>query len=262
MEKSLSGKLAGELFEAWKTKKPVAPLTERYPDITVEEAYAIQLDFLRLKKESGCTEIGKKIGLTSEGIRKQMGVFEPDYSVITSDGLLTNGGVLQMDKFLAPRIECEIAFIMGKDFPTGKNPVTPWDVIQATAGISAAFEIVDSRFRDWKIKLPDTVADLASYGALVLDNRIVPLDGLDLRVLGMCAMKNGVLVQNGASGSVMGNPVHAVCWLANKLRGYGIELKAGDVVLSGAFAPVIEVAKGDVVTAIFDHLGEVSLRVE
>lgn len=262
MEYAIMKQLAKELYDAQKNCKPVTALSDRYPEITIAEAYAIQLEVVKLKEAAGLSVIGKKIGLTNQAIRDQIGVHEPDYGIITSEGVLMDGGVLAMDRFIAPRIEPEIAFVMGKDLPKSKAPFAPWDICQATRGIAAALEIVDSRVKDWKFRIQDTIADSASYGAIVLSNRICPLDGLDLRVLGMCAYKNGKPEQLGCSGNVMGNPINAVTWLANKLLDFGVELKAGDIVLSGSFTPVFEIKRGDAVHVVFDHLGEVSLRME
>ncbi len=261
MEHATLMELARELEEARRGRSPITALSDRFPEITVDEAYRVQLEIIRIKEEAGLRVIGKKIGLTNQAIREQIGVFEPDYGLITSEGLLADGGELILDNFIAPRIEPEIAFIMGKDLSADMAPITPWDVIHATRGVAPALEIVDSRVKDWRFMIQDTVADLASYGAVVLGNRITPLDGLDLRVLGMSAYKNGKLVQAGSSGNVMGNPINAVTWLANKLLKFGVELREGDIVLSGSFTPVFEIARGDAVQAIFDHLGEVALHV-
>lgn len=261
MEQAIIERLAAELYRAQIDRAPIEALTDRCPGITVEDAYQIQLRVVELKKADGQRVIGKKIGLTNKAIRDQIGVQEPDYGIITSDGLLTDGGTLDMNRFIAPRIEPEIAFILGKDLTADMLPIKPWDIIHATRGIAASLEIVDSRIRDWKIRIQDTVADAASYAAVVLSNRIFPLDGLDLRALGMSAYRNGEIVQTGSSGNVMGNPITSMTWLANKLLALGVELKAGEIVLSGSFTPVFDIHRGDAVSVVFDHLGEVSLRV-
>lgn len=162
MDKSLLQQLAGELFHAHANRAPISALSDRYPDITVKDAYAVQLEVIRLKEAAGMRVIGKKIGLTNKAIREQVGVYEPDYGLITSEGLLVDGGGLELDKFIAPRIEPEIAFIMGKDLTADMAPLKPWDIYDATRGIAGALEIVDSRIKDWKFRIQDTVADLAS----------------------------------------------------------------------------------------------------
>lgn len=253
--------LAKELYEAQKNQQPITALTDRYPDITLDDAYDIQLQVVKLKESDGIRVIGKKIGLTNKPIREQIGVFEPDYGIITSDGLLLDGETLHMKEFIAPRIESEIAFILGEDINLSQYPVTPSDIIHATYGIAPALEVVDSRIKDWKIRIQDTVSDGASYAAIVMGNQISRLDGLDLRVLGMAAYRNGELVQHGASGSVMGNPINSVVWLANKLLSLGLEMKKGEIILSGSFTPVFTIHTGDTVHVAFDHLGSVSLHV-
>ena len=135
------------------------------------------------------------------------------------------------------------------------------DNLEATLGICPALEVVDSRIKDWKIKIQDTVSDAASYARIVVGNQVTPLDGLDLRVIGMATYLNGELVVSGSSASVMGNPIEAVKWLANKLLELGVELKKGEIILSGSLTPVFEIKKGDSITAVFDHLGEVSVKV-
>lgn len=261
LESSMKKQLARELYEAQKNSVPMIAITDRYPDITLEEAYEIQLEVVELKKKDGIHIIGKKIGLTNKPIREQIGVFEPDYGIITSDGLLYDGDVLHMSNFIAPRIESEIAFILGEDITMDQYPVKPCDIIRATYGIAPALEVVDSRIKDWKIKIQDTVSDAASYAAIVLGNKITRLDGLDLRILGMSAYQNGELVQHGSSGAVMGNPINAVVWLANKLLSLGLELKKDEIILSGSFTPVFPIQAGDTVHVVFDHLGEVSLCI-
>lgn len=261
LDQKTRNEFARELYDAQRKQTPVTALTDRCPEITLEDAYEIQLQVVKLKEADGIRVIGKKIGLTNKPIREQIGVFEPDYGMITSDGLLMDGETLHMEKFIAPRIESEIAFIMGEDITMEQYPVKPCDIYRATYGIAPALEIVDSRIKDWKIKIQDTVSDAASYAAIVLGNRITKLDGLDLRVLGMAAYLNGDMVQHGASGSVMGNPINSVVWLANKLLSLGLELKKGEIILSGSFTPVFDIHTGDTVHVAFDHLGSVSLNV-
>lgn len=261
LEKEILKDLAKELYTSQKTRTPIEPISNRYPDITIEEAYEIQLEVVKLKEADGLHVIGKKIGLTNKPIRDQIGVQEPDYGIITSEGIILDGETLYMDHFIAPRIESEIAFILSKDITKEMYPVKPTDIIDATYGIAPALEIVDSRIKDWKIKIQDTVSDAASYAAIALGNRITKLDGLDLRLIGMAAYLNGELVQNGSSAAVMGNPINSMVWLANKLLSLGVEMKKGEIVLSGSLTPVFEIKNGDNVNVIFDHLGSVSLNI-
>lgn len=253
--------LAKQLFDAQMNQQPIEALTDQEPSITIEDAYRIQMEVVKLKQQHGLKIIGKKIGLTGKAIREQIGVFEPDYGIITSEGLLMDGGELMMQDFIAPRIESEIAFVLSRDITKDMYPVMASDIIAATRGVMPALEIVDSRIKDWKIKIQDTVSDAASYAAIVLGSKLTPLSDLDLDVIGMAAYKNGELVSSGSSAAVMGNPINAMVWLANKLLSLGVELKAGEVILSGSFTPVFDIKKGDAIHVKFDRIGSVSLLI-
>lgn len=252
---------ATALYNAQVDKVPIAPLTDQCSSLTIEDAYAIQQEVVQMKLAAGHRVIGKKIGLTSKEIRKQVGVFEPDYGILTSEGLLTDGGELKMENFIAPRIEAEIAFILGKDIGKSMYPVKASDIIDCTLGVVPALEIVDSRIEDWKIRIQDTISDSASYAAIVMGSRLTPLTNLDLDIVGMAAYKNGELVHASSSAAVMGNPINAIIWLVNKMLGFGLEFKKGEVVLSGSLTPVFSMQAGDHVQVKFDHLGSVSLLI-
>ncbi|MBE3572356.1 MAG: fumarylacetoacetate hydrolase family protein [Moorella humiferrea] len=250
--------VAAELLAAEVSCKPIEPLTETYPDLTVEDAYRIQLAGIEMKKARGSRVIGKKIGLTSRAMQELLGVNEPDYGHLLDNMLLLEGEPCRRDELLLPRVEGELAFIL-KD--TLKGPgVTIADVFRATEGIMPAFEIVDSRIRDWKIKLPDTIADNASSARLVLGSRMVPIKDLDLRLIGMVLEKNGEVVSTGAGAAVWGHPAAAVAWLANKLATFDIALEAGEIILSGAVTAAENAATGDVFTVSFHGLGSLSLK--
>ncbi|WP_338823542.1 2-hydroxyhexa-2,4-dienoate hydratase [Moorella humiferrea] len=250
--------VAAELLTAEVSCKPIEPLTETYPDLTVEDAYRIQLAGIEMKKARGSRVIGKKIGLTSRAMQKLLGVNEPDYGHLLDNMLLLEGEPCRRDELLLPRVEGELAFIL-KD--TLKGPgVTIADVFRATEGIMPAFEIVDSRIRDWKIKLQDTIADNASSARLVLGSRMVPIKDLDLRLIGMVLEKNGEVVSTGAGAAVWGHPAAAVAWLANKLAAFDIALEAGEIILSGAVTAAENASAGDVFTVSFYGLGSLSLK--
>ncbi|MDR1175596.1 MAG: fumarylacetoacetate hydrolase family protein [Treponema sp.] len=245
---------AEELFSAERNRKAVPPLSERDPSLTVDDAYQIQLVNIKRVVAMGHVISGKKIGLTSPGIQKQLGVNEPDYGHLFAamdckDGRINTAALLQ------PKIEGEIAFVLKEDLSGGK--VTREDVLAATDYAVAAFEIVDSRVANWKIKLVDTVADNASSGRYVLGSVKLGIGDVELPEVTMKLYKNGNLAGEGTGKAVLGDPAVSVAWLANRLWGYGVTLKAGEVVLSGAFSAAPEAAKGDTFTAEFSSFGTV-----
>lgn len=257
MEQKKLETYASLLYHSEKTRKAIAPLTETDADLTVDDAYHIQLcNATRLVKE-GQIISGKKIGLTSPGIQKQLGVNEPDYGHLFESMDCKNGEV-KTDHFLQPKIEAEIAFILKEDL-TGGN-VTPEDVVRATDYVVGAFEIVDSRIADWRIKLIDTISDNASSGCYVLGDKRVSMSEIDLSKETMKLYKNGELIKEGDGAAVLGNPCNAVAWLANRLNDYGVVLKKGEVILSGAFSAAPEAARGDLFEVDFSTFGRVSAR--
>lgn len=262
MDQVLIQQLANELLVAEDTATPILPLTDRYPNITIQDAYAIQKAVIDLKLARGEVVIGKKIGLTSKGIRDQVGVHEPDYGVMTDAGWVKDGECIDAGKMICPRIEAEIVFVLKKDLD--KKVVTAWDVIDATAGVMPALEIVDSRIKDWRIKIQDTVSDAASYARVVTGgNRLVPINDLDLSMIPMASFRNGELMYTGCGAAVMAsNPVNSVVWLANKMNSFGTPLRAGEIILSGAFTPVFDFRPGDHVFVRFGPLGNVSLSAQ
>jgi 2-keto-4-pentenoate hydratase len=249
--------LADKLFEAEKTRLPITPLSEGCPSPDAEDAYRIQLFNEERLLAAGRRISGKKIGLTSPGIQEQFGVHEPDYGHLfdfmdCADGNIPSGGLLQ------PRIEGEIAFILKENLCGGK--VTAEEVRRATLYVSPAFEVVDSRILGWKIKLPDTIADNASSGRYVRGASRVKPEDIDLAAVNMKLYKNGNPAGEGTGRAVLGDPAAAVAWLANRLWDYRVELKAGEIILSGAFFGAIPAVKGDVFVAEFSSLGKVEAR--
>jgi len=250
--------IAAELLAAEVNCQSISPLTTAYPDLTVEDAYRIQLSGIEMKLAQSHKVIGKKIGLTSRGMQQLLGVNEPDYGHLLENMLLLEGEPCRRDELLQPKVEGELAFILKN---TLKGPgVTVADVYRATEGVIPAFEIVDSRIHDWKIKLADTVADNASSARLVLGSRMLPVKEIDLRLIGMLFEKNGQMVNSGVGANVWGNPAAAVAWLANKLADFDIALEAGEVILSGAFTAADNANVGDVFTVSFHGLGSLSLK--
>lgn len=252
------GAISRALLESEASRTPIEPLSVTHPDLTVQTAYQVQLAGIEAKRARGRRIIGKKIGLTSKAMQDMFGVREPDYGHLLDDMLLFEGQACRRDALLLPKVEGEVAFVMERRLAgPGANVA---DVLRATAGVMPALEIVDSRIRDWKIKLPDTVADNASSARLVVGSRLLPVRDFDLRLIGMCLQKNGAVVNSGAGVAVWGHPAAAVAWLANKLSEFGGALEPGDVVLSGAVTAAADVAAGDEVRAEFDRLGSVSVK--
>lgn len=254
MDDSAIKYLADKLYRAERTRVPLPPLTDRVPELSVSDAYAIQLENVRRAQAEGQHISGKKIGLTSPGIQKQLGVDQPDYGHLFA-AMDCTGQPVSTAALLQPKIEGELAFVLKEDL-TGPQ-VTPEEVQRATDYVVAAFEIVDSRVADWRIKLADTVADNASSGRYILGTKRLPVDAVDLAAVRMKLYKNDELVQTGTGDAVMGNPSRAVAWLASCLWGYGVSLKAGEVILSGAFSAAPVAAAGDRFTAKFTDFGTV-----
>jgi 2-keto-4-pentenoate hydratase len=242
------------LYAAERTREAIAPLTERDPALTVDDAYAVQLVNVRRVTQMGHVISGKKIGLTSPGIQRQFGVSEPDYGHLFA-AMECPSGQVPAEALLQPKIEGEVAFVLGADLPGGR--VTPEDVRAAAEYVAAAFEIVDSRIADWKIKLADTISDNASSGRYILGEVQLPPGCVDLPGEEMRLFKNGTPVERGTGAAVLGDPCAAVAWLANRLWAYGVTLNRGEVVLSGAFSAAPAARKGDVFEAHFSTLGVV-----
>lgn len=246
--------IARTLDAAWeKQTGPIPPLTESPGIDDTDPAYAVQTAWTELRIAGGDGVLGRKIGLTSLAMQEQLGVSEPDYGSLWSSRYFPASGGradIPADTFIAPRIEGEIAFLLGEDL-SGPD-VTPEQALAATEALAPAFEIVDSRIEDWRIKLPDTIADNASYGAFTTGPWDSALKGTDLGSLNMRVERSHESVGEGEGSAAMGDPALCVAWLANKLHTFGISLRAGDVVLSGALAAAVPVATGDEFTL---HLG-------
>lgn len=239
-------------------REPIKPLVEHYPDIDAVDAYEIQLINIRRRLGAGRRVLGHKVGLSSSAMQQMMGVDEPDYGHLLDDMRLT--GSTRAADYLYPRVEVEVAFLLGADLP-GEG-CTVRDVLDATEAVAPSIELIDSRIADWRISLPDTIADNASSAGYVLgDARVAPSD-VDLLGVGVTLRRGGDVVAQGRSDAVLGNPAIAVAWLAGKVASFGVRLKAGDVVLPGSCTRAIDARPGDSFHAEFDGLGEVSLSFE
>ncbi len=252
--------LGDELYAALCARQTLAPLTDRWPEITIDDAYHVSLRVVgRRVEDDGEKIIGKKIGVTSPAVQEALGVFQPDFGYLTDKMLYPNGGPMPISsRLIQPRAEGEIAFILKKNL-NGPG-VTPEDVVDAVEHVVPCFEVVDSRIHDWKVKIQDTVADNASCGLFVLgDDRVAP-EGLDFPNLRMRVYKNGELLSEGKGSAALGSPLNSVAWLANTLGDYGITLNAGDIVLSGSLVPLEPVVAGDEMELEVEGVGRASVR--
>jgi 2-keto-4-pentenoate hydratase len=250
---------ARALYDARRDRVPIDPFTDADPGLTMADGYAVQAELTRLLLADGDRTLGYKVGLTSKPMQLMIGVDSPDYGPVLSSTYYRDGDEVPLSRFIQPRIEAEIAFVLGE--PLRGPGVTVTDAWRATTGVAAAVEIVDSRFADWRIRLADTVADLASNGAFAISGRLVPLGGLDTRLIGMTLTRNGELVDTGAGAAALGDPLAVVAWLANTLGEVGVGLEPGHLVMTGALHAAVPMAAGDVFRADFDRLGPVTLRV-
>ena len=257
MQASALAETSARLFECLCQRRTLAPLTEQFADITLDDAYQISRGFLQLREQAGEKVIGKKIGVTSAPVQKALGVYQPDFGFLT-DAMWVKDGQVQTSALIAPRAEAEIAFRM-KSRLQGPG-VTPEQVLAATEAVIPCFEIVDSRIRDWQIKIQDTIADNASCGVFVLGKEERPPSGLDLASLKVTVQKNGAPLSEGEAKAVQGSPENAVAWLANTLGEYGIPFEAGELVLSGSLVPLAPAQKGDHFTMQIPGLGSAEAR--
>jgi len=260
LSSDVRAELAAELAEAERGKVPIKPLTDRYADLDVVDAYEIQLLNIRARVAAGARVVGHKVGLSSEAMQKMMGVDEPDYGHLLDDMEVFEDRPVPAGKFLYPRVEVEVGFILADDLPGAG--CTEDDVLAATAAFAPSIELIDTRITDWKIKLGDTIADNASSAGWVLGtDRVSPKD-VDVKNIDAVLTRNGEVVAEGRSDAVLGNPVTAVAWLARKVDDFGVRLRAGDIVLPGSCTRAIDARPGDDFVADFLGLGSVRLSFE
>ena len=252
--------LAADLAEAERSRVPLNPLTAAHPEIDVVDAYEIQLMNIRQRLADGATVVGHKVGLSSKAMQTMMGVDEPDYGHLLADMEVFEDVPVQASKYLYPRVEVEVGFILADDLPGAG--CTEDDVLAATAAFAPAIELIDTRIKDWKIALCDTIADNASSAGWVLGSQRVSPKDIDIQGIDAVLSRNGEVVAEGRSDAVLGNPVTAVAWLARKVDGFGVRLKAGDIVLPGSCTRAIDVRPGDAFVADFTGLGSVRLSFE
>ena len=233
--------LGDELWACLNERRTVAPITDRHPEMTIDDAYAVNLRLRNLRSARGDRLVGKKIGVTSHAVQSMLGVNQPDFGFLF-DTMVYEREMPISKQLIQPRAEGELAFVLKA--PLLGPGVTDEDVLAATEAVIPCFEVVDSRIADWKVKIQDTVADNASCGLYILGQGVSP-HGLDFPNLAMRVFKNGELLSEGEGRAALDSPVKCVTWLANTLGRYGISLDAGDVILSGSWVPLEPVQAGD-----------------
>ncbi|PII83361.1 2-oxo-hepta-3-ene-1,7-dioic acid hydratase [Leucobacter sp. OLJS4] len=250
--------IADELVRADRERTIVPKLTTRYPGMTIEDSYAIQKIWTDRRIAAGRRLVGHKIGLTSKVMQLATGITEPDYGVILDDMVIESGSVVEFDRFSNVRIEVELAFVLAKPL-VGPN-ITIFDVLDATAYVVPALEILNAHIELEGRTIVDTISDNASTGAIVLGGRPVPVGELDLRWISALLYRNETIEDSGVAGAVLGHPAMGIAWLANKLAQHGQSLEAGEVVLAGSFTKPMWVERGDTVHAEYQGLGSVTCR--
>lgn len=252
----LHSELADKLRAAHTHRIPIDRITAKYPHLTIDDAYAIQQQQISAWSSGGDQVRGHKVGLTSKAMQRQLGVDFPDYGRLTASMFLPEGTAIPADRFLQPRLEPEVAFVLGRRL-TGPG-VTVADAARAVDVVLPALEIIDSRICDWDIGLIDTIADNASSGGVLLGGTARRLDELDLRLMGVLVHRNGELVATGAGAAVLGSPLNALVWLANTLGPHGVAVEEGEIVIPGSMTSAIPVQAGDSFHIEFTALGSVT----
>jgi len=248
--------------KAEQDKQQITAITVAHPNMTIDDAYAIQSAWKAIKLKEGRTIIGHKIGLTSKVMQRVMNINESDFGFLLDDMVFEDGSTIPTNNFLDPRIEVELAFILKKDL-SGPN-VTIFDVLNATDYVVPALELIAARsFRidpktGYKRTVRDTISDNAANGGIIMGGNPMKPDAIDLRWVGALLSKNGVIEDSGVAAAVLNHPANGIAWLANKYAAFGLSLKAGEVVLAGSFTGALEVQKGDTIHADYREMGSIS----
>jgi 2-oxo-hept-3-ene-1,7-dioate hydratase len=257
--------LAEELHRSERTGDALEHFSKRHPDMTIDDSYAIQRAWMGLKRAAGHTVRGHKIGLTSRAMQSASQISEPDYGCLLDDMFFRDGGDIPTARFLRPRMQVELAFVLGR--PLAGPGVTIFDVLAATDYVVPALEIIDARIEQFDRvtgaprTIRDTIADNAASAAVVLGGRPVKVDAVDLRWCGALLSRNGIIEETGLAAGVLNHPANGVSWLAAKLAQHDEGLTAGEVVLSGSFTRPVLMSRGDGFHADFGALGTISLRM-
>ena len=256
--------LARQLYDARKNRVSLRHFSAAYPTMTIDDGYAIQRAWVALERADGRVVRGRKIGLTSRAMQQSSQIGEPDFAPLMDDMFFEAGSDIPFDRFIAPRVEVELAFVLGK--PLHGPGITLFDVLAATEYVTPAIEIIDARIeqfdRDTKAmrKVFDTISDFAANAGIVVGGRPVRPDDVDLRWVGALLHRNGVIEETGVAAGVLNHPGNGVAWLANKIAPYDEGLEAGQIILAGSFTRPINAARGDTFQADYGPLGSIAFR--
>ncbi|AWH91370.1 2-keto-4-pentenoate hydratase [Dietzia lutea] len=249
--------LAQRLWGAETDVSPIAPLTDAHPDMNADDAFEIQLVNIRRKLDAGAVVTGHKVGLASKAMQEMMGVDEPDYGHLLDTMEYPEGTPIEAARFCFPRVEVEVGFVLGADIPP--EGCSQEEAAAAIEWVVPSIELIDSRIRDWKIKLPDTIADNASSCGYVIGQQRVRLADIDVAAIDATLYKNGEFLASGRSDAVLGNPLNSVGWLASTVAKFGVRLRKGDVILPGTAIRAMDATPGDTFRAEFAGLGDVTM---
>lgn len=256
--------LARELYDARRSRAPLRHFSLRHPEMTIEDGYAIQRAWVKLEQADGRTIRGRKIGLTSRAMQLASRITEPDFAPLMDDMFFEAGADVPMQRFIAPRVEVELAFVLGADLAGPGASI--FDALRATEYVCPAIEIIDARIEQFDRetgaprKVQDTISDFAANAGVVLGGRPVRVDAVDLRWVGAILFRNGIVEETGLAAGVLNHPATGVAWLANRIAPFEERLRAGDVVLSGSFTRPTSAVAGDTLHADYGPLGSISFR--
>jgi 2-keto-4-pentenoate hydratase len=249
--------LAERYLVAERDATPMAPWHNDHPGLIEDEVYMVQAALLRLRHEAGGTLAGWKAGATNPGAQAAFGLTQAVYGRLLGEMRLADGDAVPRAALIHPRLECEVAFVLGADL--GGPGVTPELALAAVERVVAAFEIVDSRTTGWAATMPEMIADNVFQARYLLSPTLLPGTGLDLAAIEVVLTKNGVEAARAKGSNVLGSPANALAWLANRVAEHGHRLRAGDIVLAGSLTPLVACESGDSFTATFDHLGSITI---